>query len=76
MTTVHAKYSEDIWCTYGAPSVLWLSHDPWLSNDNFGKAPARVHFGPIIDSENGHFQSSSKLCRFAGTKVNSKIPHN
>jgi hypothetical protein len=50
------------------PSVLWLSHEPWSSDDNFGQAPATVHFGPIIDSENGDVQSSTKLCRFAGTK--------
>ena len=48
----------------GCPLALtWTVLVKW-ADDNFGKAPA----GPIIDGENGHFQSSTKLCRFAGTK--------
>lgn len=60
----HAIYSKDIWCP-----LLSLGY-----RMTRGWAPATLHFGRIIDSEN--FQPSSKLCRFAGTKVNSKIPHN
>ena len=48
----------------GCPLALtWTVLVKW-ADDNFGRAPA----GPIIDGENGHFQSSTKLCRFAGTK--------
>ena len=60
----HAIYSKDIWC-----NLLSLGY-----RMTRGWAPATLHFGQIIDGEN--FQPSSKLCRFAGTKVNSKIPHN
>ena len=60
----HAIYSKDIWCP-----LLSLGY-----RMTRGWAPATLHFGRIIDS--GNFQPSSKLCRFAGTKVNSKIPHN
>ena len=52
----------------GLSDVLCLSHDLWLSYAaNLEKPAATVQFGPILIG-NGHFQSSTKLCRFAGTK--------
>ena len=63
-TVMHNQRKYGAWALRCPLPITW----PWLSYAaNLEKPAATVQFGPIIIG-NGHFQSSTKLCRFAGTK--------